>query len=184
MLYIALLHYPVYDKNGRIVTTAIANMDIHDIARVAKTYGAAGFYIVNPAARQRRLAQDIVNHWQEGFGAQYNPHRQNAFSLIHIRESLQNVVDDIVRRTGRKPKSVATGAGSAQGDVLTFAELKDCLKKENDVYMLLFGTGSGISEKLIHESDFRLEPIKGIAGYNHLSVRSAVAVIMDRIMRD
>ena len=97
---------------------------------------------------------------------------------------MQNVVDDIVRQTGRKPKGVATGAGPAQGDVLTFAELKDCLKKENDVYMLLFGTGSGISEKLIHESDFRLEPIKGMAGYNHLSVRSAVAVIMDRIMRD
>lgn len=184
MLYLALLHYPVYDKNGRIVTTAIANMDIHDIARVAKTYGAAGFYIVNPAEGQRRLAQDIVNHWQKGFGAKYNPDRQNAFRLIHIRESLQDVVDDIVRRTGRKPKSVATDAGPVQGDVLTFAALKDCLKEENDVYLLLFGTGSGISEKLIRSSDFRLEPVQGMAGYNHLSVRSAVAVIMDRLTRD
>ena len=41
MLYIVLLHYPVYNKEGKIVTTAIANMDIHDIARLAKTYRSA-----------------------------------------------------------------------------------------------------------------------------------------------
>jgi len=48
MLYIALLHYPVYNKEGKVVTTAIANMDIHDIARLAKTYGLRGFYVINP----------------------------------------------------------------------------------------------------------------------------------------
>ena len=45
MLYIVLLHYPVYNKEGRIVTTAIANMDIHDIGRLAKMYGAKGFIL-------------------------------------------------------------------------------------------------------------------------------------------
>jgi tRNA (guanine37-N1)-methyltransferase len=34
-LFLALLHYPVRDKNGAIVTTAVTNMDIHDIARSA-----------------------------------------------------------------------------------------------------------------------------------------------------
>ena len=56
MLYIVLLHYPVYNREGRIVTTSIANMDIHDIARLAKTYAAKGFYIVNPIQEQRNLA--------------------------------------------------------------------------------------------------------------------------------
>jgi hypothetical protein len=36
-LYLALLHYPVYDKDHKIVTTSITNMDIHDIARSART---------------------------------------------------------------------------------------------------------------------------------------------------
>ena len=79
MLYIVLLHYPVYNKEGKIVTTAIANMDIHDIARLAKTYGAQGFYIVNPILEQRNLAQEIISHWREGYGAHYNKFRQAAF---------------------------------------------------------------------------------------------------------
>ena len=32
-LYVALLHFPVYDKNGAVVTSAVTHMDIHDIAR-------------------------------------------------------------------------------------------------------------------------------------------------------
>jgi tRNA (guanine37-N1)-methyltransferase len=57
MLYIALLHYPVYNKEGKVVTTAIANMDIHDISRLAKTYGLRGFYVINPISSQRVLSQ-------------------------------------------------------------------------------------------------------------------------------
>ena len=60
MLYIVLLHYPVYNKEGKIVTTAIANMDIHDIARLAKTYGVQEFYVVNPIVEQRNLAQKLL----------------------------------------------------------------------------------------------------------------------------
>ncbi len=36
-LYVALLHHPVLDKNGLVVTTALTTMDIHDIARSART---------------------------------------------------------------------------------------------------------------------------------------------------
>src|SRR4029079_5707170 len=43
-IYVALLHHPVYDKNHAIVTTAVTNMDIHDISRSGRTYGIAGFY--------------------------------------------------------------------------------------------------------------------------------------------
>src|SRR5574341_810215 len=45
-LYLALLHHPVLDKNGQVVTTAVTNMDIHDIARSARTYGIPRFYVV------------------------------------------------------------------------------------------------------------------------------------------
>ena len=40
-IYLALLHYPVYDKGHKVVTTSITNMDIHDIARSARTYNLA-----------------------------------------------------------------------------------------------------------------------------------------------
>ena len=75
MLYVALLHYPVYNKEGKVVTTAIANMDIHDIARLAKTYGLRGFYVINPISAQLDLAQEIINHWRGGYGATYNKSR-------------------------------------------------------------------------------------------------------------
>lgn len=47
-LYIALLHYPVYNKNKQVTATAIFNYDIHDISRISKTYGVKKFFIVQP----------------------------------------------------------------------------------------------------------------------------------------
>jgi len=181
MLYIALLHYPAYNKEGKVVTTAVANMDIHDIARVAKTYGTQGFYIVNPIEEQRNLAQEIVSHWQDGYGANYNKYRRAAFELIIIKESLQCVIDDILKKTGFSPKIIVTGANFS-GDVLKFSEIRKLLKSNNLPYVIIFGTGSGIADEVINRSDFRLEPIKSPSDYNHLSVRSAVAIILDRIM--
>ncbi|HET8564517.1 MAG TPA: tRNA (guanosine(37)-N1)-methyltransferase TrmD, partial [Candidatus Binatia bacterium] len=67
-VYIALLHHPVYDKNGHVVTTAVTNMDIHDIARSARTYGLRGFYVVTPVKTLQKLALKIISHWEEGYG--------------------------------------------------------------------------------------------------------------------
>jgi len=35
-VYIALLHYPMYNKRMDIITTSVTNLDLHDIARVAR----------------------------------------------------------------------------------------------------------------------------------------------------
>jgi hypothetical protein len=180
MLYIALLHYPVYNKEGKIVTTAIANADIHDIARAAKTYGIKGFYIVNPIDEQRNLAEEIVNHWRDGYGADFNKFRQAAFELVIIRESLQIVVSEIAEKTGHAPKLVVTGA-NISGNVLKFDEFRKILQKTRLPHLLVFGTGSGISDEVINVSDYRIEPIKGVSDYNHLSVRSAVAIMLNNI---
>ena len=181
MLYIALLHYLVYNKEGKIVTTAIANMDIHDIARVAKTYAASGFYVVNPIEEQRKLAQEIISHWQNGYGANYNKFRQAAFELINIKASLKEVIDDVIQHTGSTPKTVVTGANFS-GEVLKFAELRKILQNSDTPYIVIFGTGSGIADEMVNTSDFKLEPIRGLSDYNHLAVRSAVAIIMDKIL--
>jgi hypothetical protein len=181
MLYIVLLHYPVYNKEGNIVTTAIANMDIHDIARIAKTYGARGFYIVNPILEQRNLAQEIISHWREGYGANYNKFRQAAFELIRTRESLPAVLVAVAQESGCVPQTIVTGA-NFEGDLLKFTELKEMLQNSNSPYILIFGTGSGIVAEVINKADYRLEPIKSYGNYNHLAVRSAVAIVLDRVM--
>ena len=180
MLYLALLHYPVYSKEGRIITTAIANMDLHDIARACLTYDVATFYIVNPLSAQRDLATQIMKHWREGYGANFNPARKAAFERVRIKEKLDDVLAEIHEQTGLSAQTIVTGAG-LKGGLLTFAEFKELLKKEELPYLLIFGTGSGIAEDLVQKADFRLEPIKGVRDYNHLAVRSAAAIILDRV---
>ena len=45
-VYIGLVHYPIYNKHNQIVTTAITNFDIHDIARTARTYGIDKYFLI------------------------------------------------------------------------------------------------------------------------------------------
>ena len=181
MLYIALLHYPVCDKTGRVVTTSIANMDIHDIARAAKTYGVSVFYLINPVAAQRALAEKIINHWQNGYGATFNPDRREALELVRVKSDLAAVLEEITLQCGCKPFTVATGAAFRNG-FLTFSELRGMLKTNHLPYLLIFGTGSGIAPEVVGKADYRLEPVRGQGDYNHLAVRSAVAIILDRLL--
>ena len=164
------------------MTTAIANMDIHDIARLAKTYGLCGFYVINPISAQRALAQEIINHWREGYGATYNKSRKEAFELVSLKESLDAVTKEIETHSGHAPKTIVTSANFNDG-YLTFTSLRKMLKSNNLPYLLIFGTGSGIVDEVIQRADYRLEAIKGVGDYNHLAVRSAVAIILDRVVK-
>ena len=38
-LYLALVHYPVVNRRGEVIVSALINLDLHDIARAAKTFG-------------------------------------------------------------------------------------------------------------------------------------------------
>jgi hypothetical protein len=181
MLYIALLHYPVYNKEGKVVTTAIANMDIHDIARLAKTYGLHGFYVVNPVSAQRTLAQEIIDHWRQGYGATYNKSRKDAFEIVSLKVSLDEVRAEIAELCGHTPKTIVTSANFNAG-CLTFSSLRKMLESNDLPYLLIFGTGSGIADVVIQNADYRLETIRGDGDYNHLAVRSAVAIILDRVV--
>ena len=46
-LYVGLVHYPIYDKNFNVITTAITNYDLHDISRSSKTYGIKKYFIIH-----------------------------------------------------------------------------------------------------------------------------------------
>ncbi len=181
LLYLALLHHPVYDKNGAVVTTAVTNMDIHDIARAAKTYGVRGFYVVTPVKPLQKLARKIIDHWEHGYGSQYNVTRKQALGLVRIKDTLDDVLIDLERDHGRKPQLVVTSAKTG-GNRTSFTQLRDMLRSNTHPFLILLGTGWGLAESLFSQSDFVLEAIEGYADYNHLSVRSAAAVILDRLV--
>jgi hypothetical protein len=179
-LYVALAHYPVVNKNGKVITSAVTNLDLHDIARAAKTYGVRSFYVVTPLADQKALVEKIVSHWTSGTGAQYNPIRRRALDLIHIEDSIEAVVEHIINQGEGAPKTVVTCARD-RDQSLSFGSLRAMLH-EAKPYLLIFGTAWGLSEQCINEADYILEPIKGDSDYNHLSVRSALSIILDRLM--
>ena len=181
-VYVALLHYPVYDKNGQIVTTAVTNMDIHDIARSGCTYGLSGFFVVTPVKALQKLALKIIEHWEIGYGSEYNATRKEALALVRICGTLDDAIIGIERETGLKPTLVATSA-RATGNRTSFEALRDMVNKEARPILILFGTGWGLTETILLQSDFVLEAIAGRKGYNHLSVRSAAAIILDRLLR-
>jgi len=177
---VALIHYPVINKNGDTVASAVTNLDLHDIARLVKTFGLSTFYVVTPLKDQKKLVGKIISHWTTGVGATYNPKRREALELVRIRDSLQEVLAHIHKNRNCFPKTVVTSA-SQTTESISFGVFRDMLKAGNP-YLLLLGTAWGLSESLIAEADYVLEPIKGVSDYNHLSVRSAAAIIMDRLM--
>ncbi len=180
-VYVALLHHPVYDKNGQVVTTAVTNMDIHDIARSGRTYGIRGFYVVTPVKALQKLALKIIDHWQQGYGSQYNVTRKEALALARIKDTLDDVLIDIERECAEKPVLVVTSARA--GDNRTsFAQLRDMLINLSQPFLLILGTGWGLTETIFSQSDYVLEAIEGPTDYNHLSVRSAAAILLDRLL--
>lgn len=182
MVYIALLHGPVYDKNGRVVTTCVTNLDLHDIARVARTYNVGHFYVVHPVASQEALIRRLVHHWEEGFGARYNATRKEAFASMTLCRTLSDVREKIrLAWEGKDSRIVVTAAGRYDATICIPA-LRKSIQGGEGPLLLLFGTGWGLSEEVVREADDVLEPIRGADGYNHLSVRSAVSIVIDRLL--
>ena len=176
----ALMHYPVVNRNGDIITSAVTNLDIHDMSRVAKTYGVKAFYIVTPLMDQQQFVKKITSHWTEGAGAKYNPTRRKALELISIKSSLDEVVVDIQDKYELVPKIVVTSSRNF-GRKLDIDNFRTMLQSDG-AYLLLFGTAWGLTEEFIKSADYLLEPIKGGTDYNHLSVRSAAAIMLDRLL--
>jgi hypothetical protein len=87
------------------------------------------------------------------------------------------VISDLWRR---EVKRIATGA-SPYPKSIAFGTLRKLLEDRNTPFFLLFGTGWGLTQEVKDSSDYVLAPIEG-RGYNHLSVRSAVAIILDRLL--
>ncbi len=179
-LYIGLIHYPVYNKNEEVIASAITTLDLHDMARVAKTYEVRQFFVITPLEDQQELAQRVQRHWTEGYGATYNPLRKEAIELVSVVSSLSEARSEIEEREGEPPLCVATDAARQQGRGISWKALRDLLEQEKTA-ILLFGTAWGLHKTVIEGADYVLEPIWGKRDYNHLSVRSAAAILLDRL---
>lgn len=183
-MYIGLVHHPIKNKHGELITTSVTNLDIHDIARSARTFGFSSYFIITPVKKQHELVGNILDYWNTDTANEYNPDRSSALSFIQLQDSVEDAVKKIEEIEGESPLICVTGANfeESTGDEVA---LRKKLSLDNKPLFLLFGTGWGLHATLLEKADFWLEPIFGTAedGYNHLSVRSAVAIYCDRIAK-
>lgn len=174
-VYIALIHHPVYNKRKEVVTTCITGFDLHDIARSALTFGITKYFVVNPLPAQLKFAERIIGCWRKEKSFTHNWTRAKAFANMELRENLDQVIAEL-----KNPIIVATSARENK-DTVSYEALSARIKKSKRPYLFLFGTGWGMTEEVMKKADVVLGPILGKGTYNHLSVRSAVAIILDRI---
>jgi hypothetical protein len=184
-VYLVLLHFPIVNRKGLEVTTAVTNLDIHDIARSVRTYNLKGYFIVTPIEDQQELVGRILSHWKRPGVAQAHPDRAGALALVRQARSFSEVKTILEEEEGALPEVVLTDAR-----VLPHSISYEDYRRElaapslNRPVVLVFGTGWGISPSFYPEVNRILAPIygpEGVEGYNHLSVRSAVAIILDRL---
>ena len=179
-LYIALIHHPVVDKNGETIAAAVTNLDLHDIARTARTYAVRAFYVVTPLIDQKKLVERIISHWVNGAGSCYNPKRRQALELIIVTETIEQAIQDINTKSGQQPITIATSARPSYHG-MSYSKLRRQLNNGKP-HLLVFGTAWGLSDAIKARMDHRLAPVTGLGEYNHLSVRCATAIILDRLL--
>ncbi|MDO5116770.1 MAG: tRNA (guanosine(37)-N1)-methyltransferase TrmD [Synergistaceae bacterium] len=178
--YVMELHYPVLDKRGEKSSTAITGMDLHDIARACRTYGIKKYLLVTPLAQQREMAKRIAAHWSSGWGSEYNPDRKEAFSTLKIFASFQKALEWLREREKKEPFKIATTAKLREGATHWLTLKREILKKDHSP-VFIFGTGWGLHDEVTESADAVMAPIIGGGdGWNHLSVRSAVSITLDR----
>ena len=179
-LSVVLLHEKMVDKQGALVTTSLTLIDIHDIARSSRTFGVDALYVAHPAPTLRKLARTLQHHWEEGFGATYNPDRKEALSILDVASDLDEVLHKMTIKHGTAPKLIATSAAKGAGRT-SFSKMREIIDGDKAPYLMMLGTGWGMSEELLCRANYFLDPIEGAGDFNHLSVRSACAILLDRL---
>jgi hypothetical protein len=177
---LALVHYPIVGRQGELITTAVTNLDVHDLSRSARTFGLREVFIVHPVEAQRVLIERVRNHWVDGPGARRIPDRADALRLVRVVPALETAIAEL-SVDGQKPE-LWTTAAQAQGSVRTYAEARALLGSEGPPVLLIFGTGWGLAPSVLEQATLRLEPIRGTGPWNHLSVRAACAISLDRLL--
>lgn len=176
-LSVALVHHPVLDAQNAIVTSTLTTMDVHDLSRSARTYGCEALYIVHPIPAQQDLAHRIVDHWTHGSSAKRIPDRKDALATVKVVQTIA----DAQKACGEGTELWATAARSV-GTPTTWGAAAKLLATDGPPVLLLFGTSWGLAPSVIDSAAVLIEPIHGRGGWNHLSVRAACAIALDRLV--
>jgi len=179
-LHITLVHGPVLNKFGHTVTVSLTNLDLHDIARISRTYGLAGFFAVTPLEDQQALTATLLGHWTAGAGGKGNPDRAEALGMVRVTATLEDAISQVRDSSGQDPLVLAT---SARPDGAVTPEGVRQSLGERPV-LLVLGTGSGLAPEALALTHGQISPVRPFGGYNHLSVRAAAAILTDRILGD
>jgi hypothetical protein len=169
-------------------TTALTNVDLHDLARAARCYGVEQVFIVTPIEVQRGMVDEVVDHWVQGEGSRRHPRRAEAMRLVTPAVSLAEVCERVAALSSAAPLVAVTSAAMS-GRITGYGELRQRMRCEPGSLVLVFGTGWGLAPEVIEAADLRLPALTrdpGYAGhgspYNHLSVRAAAAIVLDRLL--
>lgn len=178
--YTALLHNDVLIGDDKTPgTTSVTSIDLHDIARSSRTFGIEHFFVVTHLIDQQKIVQKLLDFWMSS-GIEYNFSRHEAVKRVSLAHNLTAVIEEIEKREGKKPVVIATSAREIDHPhVITFYDQEKVWSSERPV-LIIFGTGRGLTEGCLKSADFLLKPVESLTNYNHLSVRSAVAIVLDR----
>ena len=185
VVVVVLLHAPVTNRQGEAVTTAVTNMDIHDISRTCRTYEVNQYYLVNPIPEQREVVDAILEYWRTEKSRTWHPDRFEALSRTHFVENFSQVKTDLASRYPNLPVEVTMPDARPLPEQESYAAVKLRWESETPaIKIIVLGTGGGVAKEFYPEVNTYLAPLYGplgSEGYNHLSVRSAAAIILDRL---
>jgi hypothetical protein len=186
-LVVVLLHYPVTNRAGEPVTTAVTNMDIHDISRTCRTYEVDHFFLVNPLPEQAEIVNGILEYWRKDRSKEWHPDRYEALSRTTLVSTFQDVKEALKQLYPGLRVEIAMPDARPIPNQETYEMTKARWQSESKpgVKVIVLGTGGGVSEQFYQEVNTYLAPIygpMGLDGYNHLSVRAAAAIILDRLL--
>jgi hypothetical protein len=143
------------------------------------TFGVELCYIVTPLAKQRQISEKLIHHWEYGYGATYNPKRSVALKRVRIVDDLEKMLEEI--KIDGSPIIIGTSSHERANRTINYQELREWTEKEERPFLLLFGTGWGLIDETTDLCEKMLVPVKGTGDYNHLSLRVALGIILDRI---
>jgi len=176
-IHLVLRHDGVLDRRGRTVDASVTQVDLHDLCRLAITFGLAGVHCVTPMPAQQEITRQTIAFWREGYGQRYNPDRKTALDLLHLHEDFETMLSSV---PGARPLLLGSSARVHEKN-LAFDPLSSIILRSGRPVVLMLGTAGGLSEPHLNRCDWVLPPIMGHDGYNHLSVRCAAAILVDRL---
>lgn len=183
---LVLLHYPITNRAGEIVPTSVTNIDIHDLARTSRTYEMDHYYLVTPLAEQAEMVSRILSYWKREKSREWHPDRYEALSRVQLVPLFADVKADLKSRYNDLPLEVVMPDARPLRNQVSYSDLRKKWETEpkSGVKVIVLGTGNGVAPAFYEDVHTFSAPIYGplgASGYNHLSVRAAGAIILDRL---